>query len=226
MLAGIVSVIAALLEALRLWVMSLPPAWLYATVTVVAFAESAPALGLVVPGQTVIFLAGFLAAEGTLDPFFAAGLVAVGGFFGDLLGFVLGRRRWGASLLRRLPSRLRPGAHAQERLATLFATHGVKAIVLARFQPIGRAFGPYFAGVSGMSFSRFLVADLLASLAAGASLIGLGYLAGLGFERLSKTLGIVAVSVVTVLLIVIVAIGLRVKHNKDKAADLDDLVTP
>lgn len=201
------------------------PAWLYLFSFLAAFAESAPAFGLLVPGQTVLFVAGFVSGEGLLDPFVLGGLVAVGGFFGDLLGYAIGRR-WGAAPLRILPRRLRPGAHAQARLSNLFGNHGMKAIMLARFQPIGRAFGPYFAGLSGMPVGRFLLADCVASVAAAAGLIGLGYLAGLGFERLSRTLGVAAVSVVTVLLVVVVSIGLRVKHRKEKAADADDLVTP
>lgn len=201
------------------------PAWLYLLAFVAAFGESTPAFGLLIPGQTILFVAGFVSGEGLLDPFLLAVIVAAGGFLGDTLGYVVGRR-WGIKPMRVFPRRLRPGPHAQQRLTLLFERHGMKAIILARFQPIGRAFGPYFAGVSGMSTARFIGADAVASLAASACLVGLGYLAGLGFERLSKTIGVVAVSVVTVLLVIVVAIGLRVKHQKEKAVDIDDLVTP
>jgi membrane protein DedA with SNARE-associated domain len=200
-------------------VLDFPPALLYAAVALTAFLESAPAIGLFVPGQTILFGAGFLSGQGRLDPFALAGLILVGGFFGDTLGFVLGRR-WGVAPLERLPGRLRLTAGGRERLTALFENHGVKSIVLARFQPVGRAFGPYLAGATGMPAARFLLADAFASLLAAGSLVALGYLAGLGFDRLSKTLGITAVAVVTVLLVGVVAIGLRLKHRaEDKAGD-------
>ena len=198
--------------------LDLPPALLYAVVVVTAFAESAPAVGLLVPGQTILFGAGFLSGQGRLDPFVLSATILVGGFFGDALGFVLGRR-WGVAPLERFPwRRVRLTRSGRDRLTALFENHGVKSIVLARFQPIGRAFGPYLAGATGMPAARFLLADAFASFLAATSLVALGYLAGLGFQRLSKTLGITAVAVVTVLLVAVVVIGLRLKHKADEKA--------
>lgn len=200
-------------------VLDLPPGWVYAAVAVTAVLESAPAVGLLVPGQVILFGAGFLSGEGALDPFILAGIILVGGFCGETVGFLLGRR-WGVAPLERLPGRLKLTAGGRERLTALFENHGVKSIVLARFQPVGRAFGPYLAGATGMPMARFLLADAVASLLAASSLVGLGYLAGLGFERLSRTLGITAVAVVTALLLAVVLLGLRLKHKaEDKAGD-------
>jgi membrane protein DedA with SNARE-associated domain len=200
-------------------VLDLPPVLVYAAVALTALLESAPAIGLLVPGQVILFGAGFLAGQGELDPFVLAGLIVVGGFCGETAGFLLGRR-WGVAPLERLPGRLRLTAGGRDRLTALFENHGVKSIVLARFQPVGRAFGPYLAGATGMPLGRFLLADAVASLLAASSLVGLGYLAGLGFERLSNTLGITAVAVVTVLFLAVVVVGLRLKHKvEDKAGD-------
>jgi membrane protein DedA with SNARE-associated domain len=201
--------------------LKLAPPILYAVALLAAFLESAPAVGLLVPGQTILFGAGFLSGQGRLDPFVLAGLVCVGGFSGDTLGFVLGRR-WGVGPLERLPGRLRLTAGGRARLTALFASHGAKSVVLARFQPLGRAFGPYLAGATGMPAGRFLAADALASVLAAGSLVALGYLAGVGFERLSRTLGLTAVVVVSVLLVLVVAAGLRIKHKKEHLQD--DLV--
>lgn len=197
-------------------VLDLPPAVIYAATTLTAFAESAPAIGLLVPGQTILFGAGFLSGEGRLDPFILAATILVGGFFGDALGFVLGRR-WGVAPLERLPGRLRLTAGGRDRLTALFENHGVKSIVLARFQPVGRAFGPYLAGATGMPAVRFLLADAFASLLAASSLVFLGWLAGLGFKELSQTLGFTAVAVVTVLLLIVVVVGLRLKKRAEAA---------
>jgi membrane-associated protein len=193
-------------------ILELPPVLIYLATTVTAFLESAPAFGLLMPGQVILFGAGFLSGEGHLDPFILGATILVGGFCGDAVGFVLGRR-WGVAPLERLPGRLKLTAAGRERLEALFENHGVKSIVLARFQPVGRAFGPYLAGATGMPPARFLLADLLASTLAAGSLVALGYLAGLGFERLSKTLGFIGGGIVTALLIAVVFIGLRLKRK-------------
>jgi membrane-associated protein len=192
--------------------LDLAPAVIYGVAFVAAWAESAPALGLLVPGQSVLVAAGFLSGQGKCDPFTLAALVIVGGFLGDSLGFILGRR-WGVAPLYRLPGRLRLTEGGRIRLVNLFEGHGRKAIVLARFQPIGRAFGPYLAGAIGMRASSFVPAPAAASILAGAGLIGLGFLAGVGFERLSRTLGVSVVAAVTVLLVIVVVVGLRVRRR-------------
>lgn len=201
--------------ALPGWVEALlhvAPEVVYLVAFVAAFGESAPAIGLLVPGQSIILGAGFLAAQGEAGPFVLAALVAIGGFLGDTLGYAMGRA-WGVSPLQKLPGRLRLTDGGRARLASLFDGHGMKAVILARFQPIGRAFGPYLAGASGMTLPRFLLAAAVASVLAAAALVGLGYLAGLGFERLSRTLGITAVAVVTVLLVAVVWIGVRLRKH-------------
>jgi membrane protein DedA with SNARE-associated domain len=194
------------------------PVILYAITLVTAFAESAPAIGMLVPGQTILFGAGFLAGQGRLDPFVLTATILVGGFLGDTMGFVLGRR-WGVAPLTRLPWKLKLTPGGSARLTALFEDHGIKSVVLARFQPVGRAFGPYLAGATGMPTWRFLAADALASLLAASSLVALGYLAGLGFERLSKILGYTAVAIVTVLLLAVLFVGMRVKHRREQRAE-------
>jgi membrane-associated protein len=194
------------------------PAILYAITTATAFLESAPAFGLIMPGQVILFGAGALSGQGRLDPVILAVTILVGGFVGDSFGFLLGRR-WGVAPLTRLPWKLKLTPGGTARLTALFEDHGMKSIMLARFQPLGRAFGPYLAGATGMPAARFLVADFLASAVAAGSLVALGYLFGLGFERLSRVLGFTAVAIVTVLLGIVVFIGFRVKHRREARAE-------
>ena len=188
------------------------PEVVYAIAFLAAWGESAPAIGLLVPGQSILVAAGFLSGQGRADPFLLGLVVAAGGFLGDLLGYILGRR-WGVAPLLRLPGRLRLTPGGEVRLVSLFERHGGKAVILARFQPIGRAFGPYLAGATRMSAARFVPAAVVASLLAAAGLIGLGYLAGIGFERLSRALGVTVVAVVTVLLVAVAVLGLRLRKR-------------
>lgn len=198
------------------------PAVVYTVAFVAAWAESAPAIGLLVPGQSILVAAGFLSGQGRADPVLLAAVVCVGGFLGDLLGYVLGRS-WGVAPLQRLPGRLRLTDGGRIRLASLFERHGGKAVLLARFQPIGRAFGPYLAGAMGMPAARFVAAASVASVLAAAGLVGLGYLAGLGFERLSRTLGVTVVAVVTLLLVAVVLVGLRISRHAVAPAEEPDV---
>lgn len=206
------------IEAFLEDLLKVEPAILYAITTATAFLESAPAFGLLMPGQFILFGAAMLSGQGRLDPVILGLTILVGGFVGDSMGFLLGRR-WGTAPLGRLPWKFRLTKGGAARLTALFEDHGMKSIVLARFQPVGRAFGPYLAGATGMPAGRFLLADAFASLLAAGSLVALGYLAGLGFERLSKVLGFTAVSIVTVLLVIVVAVGLRVKHGRERRAE-------
>jgi membrane-associated protein len=219
--ASIWSVLGDLVESLHASVEALPPPWLYTVLGVAAFAESAPAIGLVVPGQSIIFLSGFLSGNHILDADVAIFIVAGTSLVGDVLGYVLGRH-YGLAPLRILPRKLRPGPRGQARLKKLYSEHGMKAVMLARMQPIGRAFGPYFAGVTGMHAARFVAAAAFASMVSATVIVATGYLAGLGFERLSQTIGLVTVSVVTVLLLIVLAIGLCIKHQKEALAPKDD----
>lgn len=150
--------------------------------------EALPAIGLLIPGQTLVVGTAFLAAEAGVPPWWLVGAAAAGGATGDFASYWAGRR-YGPALLLRLPKRLRPGTERIEKNRTLMGHHGIKVVLLGRFQPITRSFGPFFAGVARMPITAFSLANVASSLAMSALLVGAGYLAGLGFRHATAYLG-------------------------------------
>ncbi len=189
------------------------PALLYTIAFVAAFGESAPAIGLLVPGQTLIVGAAFLAGQGIISPWMLLPFVAAGGLLGDAAGYYLGRH-YGLGFMARRKGKLRLTPERMAKLQGFYDAHGAKAVILGRFQPITRAFGPYIAGAAGMGLGRFGPAAVAAAIVAACALVGLGYIMGIGFEFLGKVLGLTLAGVVTVALTVIVLLYWRSTQRK------------
>ena len=166
------------------------------------FAESGLFFGFFLPGDSLLFTAGVLAARGTLNlPVILLGVV-VAAIAGDQVGYAFGRRV-GPALFRRPDSRFFRHEHV-ERAHDYFEDYGVKTIVLARFIPIVRTFAPIVAGVSHMEYRTFLKFNVLGGLLWGLGVTLAGYLLGeaVDIDRyLLPVIGlIVLVSLVPVLL--------------------------
>lgn len=128
----------------------------------IIFAESGLLIGFFLPGDSLLFTAGFLASQGVLP---LAGLL-IGCFLaaviGDSVGYFFGRRV-GPRLFQRDDSFL---FHRKNvvRAQDFYEKHGSKTIVLARFMPIVRTFAPIVAGVGQMNYRRFLLYNILGGL--------------------------------------------------------------
>jgi membrane-associated protein len=132
-------------------------------------------VGFLLPGDSVLFAAGLLAAEPGSD--LSLPVLAVGAFTcavaGDAVGYWSGRRFGRPWLLRRAG---RAARHV-ERAEAFYERYGWWAVVVARFIPWVRTFTPIVAGVARMPYPRFLSANLVGAGVWGAGLIVLGYVA-------------------------------------------------
>ncbi len=149
----------------------------FAVVCGLVFAESGLLLGFFLPGDTVLFSAGLIAADpargvrlGWLIAAFVVAAVA-----GDAVGYLFGARA-GPPLLRRRDGRVLNQANLR-RAREFSDAYGLMAVVAARWVPWVRTFTPILAGVAGMPYPRFLAANLAGAVLWGASLPALGYLA-------------------------------------------------
>jgi membrane-associated protein len=137
----------------------------------IVFAETGLLVGFFLPGDTLLFVAGFLtsAAGGHVMPPLpvTATIAFAAAAIGDQIGYTIGRRV-GPSVFNRSRSRLFNPANAL-RAEAFFAQRGPRALVLARFIPVVRTFTPVVAGVGRMRYRTFLTYNLL-----GAALWGLG----------------------------------------------------
>ncbi|HYJ75412.1 MAG TPA: DedA family protein [Kineosporiaceae bacterium] len=139
------------------------------------FVESGLVVGFLLPGDSVLFAAGLLAAEPGSP--LSLPLLAVGAFVcaaaGNAVGYWTGRRFGRPWLLARAG---RAARHV-ERAERFYERYGWLAVVVARFIPWARTFTPVAAGVAGMRRTAFASATLVGAAIWGAGLVVLGYLA-------------------------------------------------
>lgn len=149
----------------------------------IVFAESGLLIGFFLPGDSLLFTAGFLASHPTsvpeslhlpLVPLLL--LTWVGAVAGDQVGYLFGQRV-GPALFNRPDSRFFKREHV-EKAEAFFAKHGPKAIVLARFVPIVRTFTPITAGVSSMHYRTFVTYNLVGGTIWAFGVTLLGYFLG------------------------------------------------
>ena len=181
----------------------------------IVFAESGLLIGFFLPGDSLLFIAGFLSsnAGGNLLP--ALPLVLATTFAaavaGDQVGYLFGKKV-GPSLFARPDSRLFKQHHVAKASA-FFDKHGAKTIVLARFVPIVRTFAPIVAGVSHMKYRTFVTFNVVGGLLWGVGVTTLGYFLG-EIEFVKENIEIAIVAIVALSLLP-VALELR-KHRRDR----------
>jgi dephospho-CoA kinase len=180
-------------------------------VFLVTAAETALFLGLLVPAEATVLVAAFLAQSGHFELSDVLIATLAGGLLGDQIGYALGRfggRRAAArvGLIGRLWRR------HEVRATLLFRQHSLLAVTLARFISFVRTLMPWFAGMTGMSYPRFLMYDLLGVLGWGVGSVAIGYLAGRSWQLAASALG--TLSTVAFLLIVAALAWLGVRTRR------------
>ena len=140
------------------------------------FVECGILLLPLLPGDTLLFLAGTLAAQGTLGLTGVIATSAVAAVAGNLLNYVTGRYT-GPRVFRRTSSRwFRPEYLAWTH--AFFQRHGGKTVVIARLVPIARTFTPFVAGVGRMDLTRFMIYNVAGALLWIGLVTGAGYYFG------------------------------------------------
>jgi membrane-associated protein len=165
-----------LLESIQEFLRTVGPTIGYITLFAIIFAESGLLVGFFLPGDSLLFTAGFLASQGFFNIAVLVIVCATAAITGDSVGYAFGRRV-GRRLFERPDSRFFKRKHL---LATeaFYEKHGGKTIVLARFLPIVRTFAPIVAGVGNMRYSRFLAFNIGGGLLWAVGLPIAGYALG------------------------------------------------
>jgi membrane-associated protein len=145
------------------------------TILVIVFVETGLLFPLL-PGESLLFTGGLLAAKGTLDIWVLAPAVALAAVLGDQTGYFIGRRI-GPALFKKEDSRFFKKHYVTDSHA-FFEKYGPWAIILARFMPIVRTFTPVIAGVSYMRYPVFLGFDIVGGIAWGGGATLAGYFLG------------------------------------------------
>lgn len=153
-------------------------------VTLVVFAESGLLIGFFLPGDSLLFTAGFLTYAGYL-PLNIHVLVIIlflAAVIGDSVGYTFGRKV-GPRVFSKEDARLFKQEYVKNA-QSFYEKHGGKTIVIARFIPVVRTFAPIVAGVSKMDYKRFLTYNLLGGLLWAAGVTYAGYFLGSWFEHM------------------------------------------
>lgn len=166
----------------------------------IIFAESGLLIGFFLPGDSLLFTAGFLVHQGIIhfDIHLLALILFVAAALGDSTGYAFGRRAG-----RRLFTRKESIVFRQENLQhaeEFYERHGAKTIIIARFVPVVRTFAPIVAGMSKMRYRTFVTYNVIGALLWAVGLTYLGYFAGKiitdqGINIEYVILGIIAISI-------------------------------
>jgi membrane-associated protein len=183
----------------------------------IVFAESGLLVGFFLPGDSLLFTAGFFASGPKQIPdslHLNLPVLLVGCFVaavaGDQVGYVFGRRV-GPALFKRPDSRLFKQANVDKATA-FFDKHGSKTIVLARFVPVVRTFVPVIAGVSKMHYRTFVVFNVIGGFLWAIGITMLGYFLG-QVSIVADHIEIAVLAVVAISLLPIVVEVLRGRRH-------------
>ncbi len=148
----------------------------YVGLVAIIFAESGLFFGFFLPGDSLLFTAGFLASQGYLNIWILAPLLFIAAVAGDSVGYAFGYRV-GPALFSREDSRFFKKEYLV-RTEHFFEKYGSRAIIIARFIPIVRTFTPILAGVGKMRYATFLSFNIIGAGLWTLGLTCLGYFLG------------------------------------------------
>lgn len=170
-------------------------------ILLIVFAESGLLIGFFLPGDSLLFTAGFLVNVGIIkfDIHLLVVLLFIAAVLGDSVGYTFGRRV-GRRLFNRPNSRLFKQEHLQKAEA-FYEKHGGKTIILARFVPVVRTFAPVIAGVGKMNYKTFISYNLIGGLLWAGGVTYLGYFLGSWFTSLGLDIDQVILPVVAVIIL-------------------------
>ena len=154
---------------------ALAPFFFYVIIGAIVFIETGLLFGFFLPGDSVLFSAGLVAAtQGDINIVLLVTIILAAAFFGDQVGFVIGRVVGRPYLDKRTSPRMRRMIENSERF---YERTGWWAVVAARFFPWIRTFVPPIAGASMMNYYKFLSANILGAVLWGAGITLAGYYA-------------------------------------------------
>ncbi len=172
--------------------------WIYLLLFLVVFAETGLVVTPFLPGDSLLFVTGALAATGGLDMGTLCALLIVAAILGDTVNYWIGD--WFGLRLFNDPNARFLRREYLDRTHRFYERHGGKTIVIARFVPIIRTFAPFVAGVGEMTYRKFLMYNVLGALLWVLSFVFAGYYFGnLPFVKKNLTLVILVIIVLSIM---------------------------
>jgi len=170
-------------------------AWVYALMFTIVFIETGLVVWPFLPGDSLLFVAGAVAAAGGMDIAAVMATLICAALTGDNVNYTIGR--WiGPRIFQHKKSRWFNPAHLK-RAHDFYDRHGGKTIILARFIPIVRTYVPFVAGIGSMPYTRYIGWCVVGAVTWVVSLCAAGYFFG-NIPVVKKNLSVVIVLIVLV----------------------------
>ncbi len=186
--------------------------WIYAILFLVIFCETGLVVTPILPGDSLLFAAGVVAAAGELNVPLLLVLLTIAAVLGDAVNYMVGKFLGPKVLSGKYPFLKK---EYLDKTQAFYDKYGGKTIILARFVPIVRTFAPFLAGVGTMSYSKFASYNVIGAIIWVVGFTIAGTVLG-QFDLIKKNL--TAISLIIVFVSVLPAILEILKHRKESAA--------
>jgi len=192
--------------------------WTYLVSGLLSFLETGAFVGLLVPGETALMVAGAIAGEGVINLYLLIAIAWVTAVMGDSTSFWLGHRL-GREFILRHGSRVAISRERYEKVEEYFAAHGGKTVLIGRFIGLVRALSPFVAGSSGMRFRAFLPYSILGAGLQVSIHIVIGYVFARSLDAAAHWVGIgfLAFGIVVAVVVGLVLAGRWLKDPENRA---------
>lgn len=165
-------------------------------VVVITFVESGLFFGFFLPGDSLLFTAGFLASQDLISIWWLLILCFIAAVAGDSVGYYFGRKT-GPMIFKREDSLFFHKKHI-EKAKVFYDKHGKKTIFFARFIPIIRTFVPIVAGIANMDYKTFIRYNLIGGFVWTWGMLGAGYILGNLIPNAEKYLTPIILTIIAV----------------------------
>ena len=169
--------------------------WIYAILFLIVFCETGLVVTPFLPGDSLLFAAGAVAALGGMNVHMAAALLLAAAVIGDAANFAIGKY-FGEKLFAKPDSRVFKREYLDKTHA-FYEKYGGKTIILARFVPIVRTFAPFVAGMGDMHYGRFIRYNVIGALMWVGLLTYAGYFFG-ELPAVKNNFGLVVIGIIAV----------------------------
>ncbi|EXI85461.1 MAG: Inner membrane protein YqjA [Candidatus Accumulibacter regalis] len=172
--------------------------WIYVILFVIIFSETGFVVTPFLPGDSLLFVAGALAAVGGMDLGVLMAVLMAAAILGNTLNYQIGRYL-GPKVFHWEQTRFFNRA-ALDKTHAFYEKHGGKTLVISRFLPLFRTFAPFVAGIGAMTYARFTFFNLVGGISWVGSLTLAGYLFG-NLPWIQKNLTLVILAIIAISLI-------------------------
>ncbi|HDK7139634.1 TPA: DedA family protein [Clostridium botulinum] len=187
--------------------------WTYALIFLIIFCETGLVITPFLPGDSILFAAGALAATGSFKIAILFVVLYLAAVIGDTVNYHIGKKI-GTKILEKEDVKYLNKEYLK-KAHTFYERHGSMTIVVGRFIPIIRTFVPFVAGIGEMSYLKFIIYNVLGGLLWVTLFLGGGYLFG-NLPFIKQHLSYVVIAIIIISIIPVAVTFIREKRNGGK----------